>query len=136
MILRAIIVSALLAVSFAQVGCETTATKQGRELASQEVSRFTVDIPEGVSPQVVQNSIRLGLTQREWVVTEQGNAFRAELNHRNINGVLDIRVEGNQIVIEDHSTNSKGEPFVPIRWIKNLQKDFAVNMISLDAIAK
>ena len=124
-----------MSISFVFAGCETNSTKQGREMAMQDSTTFSVPVPEGISTKVVKNAILLSLGKREWIVENQSdNSITASLNHRNVMGKIVITFDEKVITIEDHSTDENGVPFVPVRWINNLKKDFSTNMLTLSAM--
>jgi len=132
-----LVLAAFLALSFSLAGCETTASKQGKEMAASGDTSFTVDVVSGLNMTQIKNSILLSLSARGWTVTEQGDGvIYAELDaleKREICGKLAIGFNETAVVIADHSYDSKGNRFVPIRWIKYLMRDINANMLLISS---
>jgi hypothetical protein len=127
-----IVMAAILAIGALLAGCQTEASRQGKEMAQNGENVFTVDIVTGTSAKVVQDAILMALSAHGWTVTKNADgAISAELDmvaKRGIFGKIDITYNDKVITITDSSTDASGERFVPVRWINILKKDFGTNM--------
>jgi hypothetical protein len=109
---------------FVGVGCTSTATKEGREMAVKGDNVFLLDVPNGVDLKGVRASVAAALAERQWkIVKESDGRIFAELNDlkkRDVYGKLTIDYTTKLITVTDNSTDIDGKPFVAIRWDKYL----------------
>ncbi|HNX05537.1 MAG TPA: hypothetical protein PKI32_08540 [Opitutales bacterium] len=132
--LHTMIVAAALALATVGciAGCETKASSLGREMAANAQNVFTTDVLPGLSQEAVKNSILAALAERKWTVTEQSEGrIAAELDasaKRGVHGIIVITFDETTVTITDSSTNSNGQLFVPVRWIKYLQRSIDKSM--------
>jgi hypothetical protein len=118
-------------------GCETGATAQGKDLAARGENVFTVDVLPGLGADIVKNAVLTALAQRQWTVTSVSDGrIAAELDateKRGIHGIITITYNDKAVTITDASTDDKGNPFVPVRWMKYLQQSISSAMLVASA---
>lgn len=105
-------------------GCNTSATKEGYELAESGETSMRVSVPAAVEEDAVRQAVINSLIARGWTVDrEDSNRISAELNHREITARLDIAYNGESVVLDSDSYDEEGKAFVPVRWMEYLQRD-------------
>lgn len=93
-------------------------------MAQSGDKNFYVDVPEGITMEKIHGAIVYALVDRGWSVTSDAEGtVSAELDRleaRKIHGMVTITYTDKLITIADNSVDDKGNPFVPIRWLKYL----------------
>lgn len=120
-------------------GCSTGATKTGHDMAANGDNKFLVDVNPGLSLDQVKSAILASLVEREWtIISDNDGVISAELdraNERSVHGKIAITYSNSSIMILDSSVDAKGNPFVPVRWLKYLSMSMTKYM-NATALAK
>jgi len=111
--------------TFATYGCQTTApATRGYLLAADGENVTTLVVSERLTTQQVRDAVVHSLIARSWSVQQESpNKIQASLNHRRIEALLNIEISDGEIKIVSNSTDDRGVPYVPARWINFLTRD-------------